>query len=366
MDRLSLLEMLVETTNTAPTLAEMPQKTLFDKGIAGPTGAHVIEQIHTPVNLAYVTFTTGSSAFQNIVGVTWQELPQRIAAGKKALELANVSSGQKMLVTYPPLINVFGKDALTESEVEYEFLFRSCRDALVLALCKNDYQVLLGESSFLRATLEQIVKLELTDLLPSSLCLLTAGTPLDPELLPLAEKFGYQVHDLYGNQEFGWLTLDGIPLREDLTFVPSFSVENYVEVVVGGLPTGDSFPLSEQGHLCNPAGKLLTYKRIRSYPDYEVVVTASPCHSRELVERTARTILRIKGRIVKVAHDLKLEAPVTELKLLPSLPVDEMYERSANAVLSGSQKTMLFDSLVEAQLALQSQSKSDPTWLKRR
>jgi hypothetical protein len=45
-----------------------------DKGIAGPTAAHVIEEIHTPLNLALVTFTTGSSAFQNIVGVTQNEL----------------------------------------------------------------------------------------------------------------------------------------------------------------------------------------------------------------------------------------------------------------------------------------------------
>lgn len=366
MDRLSMLEMIVANAATAPTLAEMPQRTLIDKGIAGPTGAHVIEQVHAPINLAYVTFTTGSSAFQNIVGVTWQELPLRIEAGKKALHLAGIKRHHKMLITYPPLVNVFCKEALTEQGIEYEFLSRSCRDALLLALCQSNYQVVLGESSFLRATLEQALKLELTDLLPSSLCLLTAGTPLDPELLPLAERFGYSVHDLYGNQEFGWLTLDGIVLRDDISFVPSLAAENYVEVIVGGLPTGDSFPLSDRGHLCNSEGRLLTYKRIRSYPDYEVVITESPCHSRELVERSARTLLRIKGRIVKVAKDLILEAPVTKLKLLPSLPVDEVPEFISSISISGPQQTQLLDSIVEAQLALQSQSKSDPTWLKRR
>ncbi|MFQ9936695.1 MAG: hypothetical protein ACLRXQ_12685 [Phascolarctobacterium faecium] len=40
---------------------------MADKGIAGPTAAHVIEDVHTPLNLAYLTFTTGTSAFQNIV-----------------------------------------------------------------------------------------------------------------------------------------------------------------------------------------------------------------------------------------------------------------------------------------------------------
>ena len=59
-----------------PLFSQMPHYTLEDKGIAGPTAAHRIEEVHTPLNLAYLTFTTGSSAFQNIVGVTHQELRQ--------------------------------------------------------------------------------------------------------------------------------------------------------------------------------------------------------------------------------------------------------------------------------------------------
>ena len=84
-DPIATLEWLVDAQQGIPTLTEMPRRTLSDKGIAGPTAAHVIEEIHTPLNLALVTFTTGSSAFQNIVGVTQNELPLRIAAGRRVL-----------------------------------------------------------------------------------------------------------------------------------------------------------------------------------------------------------------------------------------------------------------------------------------
>lgn len=377
MNPLSMLEMMVSAVETDPTLEQMPSRSLVDKGINGPTSAHVIEQIHTPLNLAYVTFTTGSSAFQNIVGITWSELPDRVSAGCKVLELAGIQSGDKLLVTYPPLVNVFGVNAFKNIGIEHHFLLRSNRDAFLLALCQHPYNVVLGESSFFRATLEQAIKLGLTSYLPKSLIMLAAGTPLDLDLLPLAEKFGYQLFDLYGNQEFGWLTINGIAVRDDLSFVPSLALDGYVEVVVGGLPTGDSFPTStEQGHLLNRQriapqsspnlGTLLTYKRIRSTPEYEVVVTATQCQTQELAERAARTILRIKGRVVKVSHNIKLNADATELQLLPSLPINEIQNPIAPIVIRGEQKTRLFDSLLEAQRIFQSQSKSDSTWLKRR
>lgn len=365
-DTLTMLEMLVRDMATAPTLAEMPRRTLFDKGIAGPTSAHVIEQLHTPLNLACVTFTTGSSAFQNIVGVTHEELPQRLEATMRALTLAGVTHEQRMLVTYPPLINVFGSGALAAAGIGHGFLQRSCQDALLLALAKEDYRVVLGESSFLRATLQQAIIMDMAELLPKGLCLLTAGTPLDLELLELARQLDYRVHDLYGTQEFGWLTLDGIPLREDLSMVSSPLGQDYVEVVVGGLPTGDSFPLSAQGHICNHQGRLLTYKRRRTQPNYEVVVTATPCHSRELIERTARTLLRIKGCIVKVAADLTLGAENTQLRLTPSLPQGETLPSCREIRLTGPHATLLFDTLVQAQLTFETQSKGDPAWLKRR
>ena len=105
-DPIAMLEWLVDAQQGIPTLAEMPRRTLSDKGIAGPTAAHVIEEIHTPLNLALVTFTTGSSAFQNIVGVTQNELLLRSAAGKRVLAECGVTAGQHMvaLVVFSPLM----------------------------------------------------------------------------------------------------------------------------------------------------------------------------------------------------------------------------------------------------------------------
>ena len=37
---------MVKDFGSAPTFAEMPRKTLADKGIAGPTAAHTIEEVH--------------------------------------------------------------------------------------------------------------------------------------------------------------------------------------------------------------------------------------------------------------------------------------------------------------------------------
>lgn len=37
------ISLLVEDFGSAPKLEEMPKRTLADKGIAGPTAAHVIE-----------------------------------------------------------------------------------------------------------------------------------------------------------------------------------------------------------------------------------------------------------------------------------------------------------------------------------
>lgn len=361
------LELLVSCMKGAPTLEEMPTRRLIEKGINGPTAAHVIEEVHTPLNVAYLSFTTGSSAFQNIVGVTYQELDARIAASRKALDLCGIKSGSHMLVTYAPLINVFCQDALKQHGLGWSFLSQSSRDALLLALCKEKPNVLLGESSFLRVTLSHAIELGLQSMLPQKLCMITAGTPLDLELLPIAKTLGYEVHDLYGCQEFGWLTLDGIPLREDISLVASPVGNNFREVVVGGLPMGDSFPYSIDGHICNTSGHVLTYKRVRTHPEYEVVVKATTRISRELIERTARTILRIKGRVFKVSRDLKLGAPENELHLYPgNIPGEDDGLRLDPVIIRGATATHLFDCMVEAQAALQNNSKKDPAWIKRR
>ena len=368
-DILKDLESMVEEFATAPTLETVDRRTLADKGIAGATAAHVIEEIHTPYNLAFLSFTTGSTAFQNIVGVTHSELPERAKASIKALRLAGVTPSSHILISYAPLVNVFAADALTKFDLTWNFPQRSSRDAFILTLCKDKPDVVLGESSFLRASLADACSLGLEDQIPHDIIVFTAGTTLDLELLPAAEKFGWQVHDLYGCQEFGWLTLDGIPLRDDISLIPSPHQEHFSELVVGGLPMGDSFPVSASGHVCRvvgePAGEIITYRRQRTHPEYEVYVAATPLGSAETVGRVARTILRIKGRVVKVRPDLKLGAPETVLELVPAIACRGQCPE-VEAVLTGPEKTRMFDLMVQAQLDLQQTAKTDPTWHKTR
>ncbi|MEI6206584.1 MAG: hypothetical protein WCP20_07370 [Desulfuromonadales bacterium] len=363
------LEMMVDDFGTAPTLETVERRTLADKGIAGATAAHVIEEIHTPFNLAFLSFTTGSTAFQNIVGVTHAELPERARASLKAFRLAGVLPGSHMLVSYAPLVNVFPATALIQYGLTWNFPRRSSRDAFILSLCSDRPAVVLGESSFIRASLADACSLGLQDEIPRGTIVFTAGTTLDLELLPAAERFGWQVHDLYGCQEFGWLTLDGIPLRDDISLIPSPHHEMYREVVVGGLPMGDSFPVSASGHVCRvngeAAGEIITYRRQRTHPEYEVFVTATTLGSAETVGRVARTIVRIKGRVVKVRPDVRLNAPATVLELAPGVAERGSIQDVA-AVITGPEKTLMFELMVKAQLELQQTAKTDPTWHKTR
>lgn len=365
-NRIDELAELVASFGTAPTLADMPRRTLEDKGIAGPTAAHVIEEAHVPLNLAYVTFSTGSTAFQNIVGVTHQEITDRIAASRRAFELGGVTRGARALVTYAPLANVFPAKAFAEYGLTWSFLERSSRDALILALCRDKPDLVCGESSFLRATLVDAASLGYADLLPRDIAVFCSGTPLDLEFLPVAEKYGWRVHDLYGCQEFGWLTLDGVPLRDDITLAPSPCGEAHREIIVGGLPTADSCPYAESGHVCNREGKIITYRRVRTNPEYEVHVAATPLAHPETVERAARSILRIKGRVVKVRPDVVCGAPSTVLHLVSAAPSVDGRAHDPAIVISGPEKTRLFDTLVKAQRQLQDTAKNDPAWTKAR
>lgn len=363
-DDLDRFEELAETLSTAPSLEEMPRRTLADKGIAGPTAAHVIEEVHTPFNLAYLTFTTGSSAFQNIVGVVHSEIEGRCEVARRLFQALGIAAGRRMLVTYAPLVNVFSKAALERHEISWNFLSRSSRDAFIARVCRDKPDIILGESSFIRASLAEAKRLGFKDELPERCVLLTAGTPLDLELLPEVEGLGWEVHDLYGCQEFGWLTLDGVPLRDDIGLAPSPAGEGYRELVVGGLPMADSFPVAESGHVCNPAGKILTYRRRRTHPEYEVVVLSTTLAASESIDKAARTIMRIKGRVVKVSPQLRTHAPATELMLVPGLagvaaPLD-------GPRFAGPVATKMFDDLVQAQVDLSSTAKTDPVWTKRR
>lgn len=87
---------------------------------------------------------------------------------------------------------------------------------------------------------------------------------------------------MYTGAEFGWLVLDGIPLREDISLVATRQGDDWREVIVGGLPTGDCFPVGTGGHLCNPAGIIQTSKRRRTTPEYEMVVVATTAHHQRL------------------------------------------------------------------------------------
>jgi ACP-SH:acetate ligase len=366
-DILRNLENMVNDFGTAPTLEMVERRTLADKGIAGATAAHVIEEIHTPYNLAFVSFTTGSTAFQNIVGVTHAELPDRIDASLKAFSMAGVAQGSHALVTYAPLVNVFPVAALKRYGLTWNFPRRSSRDAFLLSLCLDKPSLVVGESSFIRASLADALSLGLINEIPRGVIVFTAGTTLDLELLPVAERYGWQVHDIYGCQEFGWLTLDGIPLRNDISLIPSPQQAPYRELVVGGLPMADSFPVSVSGHVCHvsqrPAGEIITYRRHRTHPEYEVYVAATTLNSAETAGRVARTILRIKGRVVKVRPDVRVSAPATVLELVSSVAEHDR-RPDVTAIITGPEKTCMFDLMVQAQLNLQQTSKTDPTWNK--
>jgi hypothetical protein len=266
-------------------------------------------------------------------------------------------------------VNVFPAAALLEHGLTWSFPLRSSRDAFLLALCSERPQLVVGESSFLRASLVDACALGLEDDIPREVIVFTAGTTLDLELLPIAERFGWQVHDIYGCQEFGWLTLNGIPLRDDISLIPSPQQANYHELVVGGLPMGDSFPVSPSGHVCRlpgvPAGEIITYRRQRTHPEYEVYVTASTLSSAETLGRVARTILRIKGRVVKVRPEVQLEAPATVLELAPAV-APRGHCPVVAVTLVGPVKTRMFELMIQAQLDLQQTAKTDPTWHKTR
>ena len=80
----------------------------------------------------------------------------------------------------------------------------------------------------------------------------------------------------------------------------------------------------------------------------------------ETLERLARTILRIKARIVHVDPALKTGAEKTVLSL-------KAYGKERLPfIIDSKEKTVLFDALLESQIAYQRESKADPAWIKGR
>lgn len=153
-------------------------------------------------------------------------------------------------------------------------------------------------------------------------------------------------------------------MRDDIELVklPDNGGQDMYELVVGGLPMGDSFPVSESGHVCNRNGKVITYRRERTYPEYEVIVKATTLTSAVTLGRVARSILRIKGRVVKISPDVVTGAEHTVLELIPDYITAG---KQQGIVIEGPEKTRFFDDLVQAQLDYQQKAKADPTWTKR-
>ena len=356
--------LLADELSGVPTLKEMPRRTLADKGIDGPTAAHVIEELHTPLNLAYTTFTSGTTAFQNIVGVTHTELPGRIEASEAVLDRLRLDRGDRLIVTYPPLVNVFTKDALERRGLEWSFLERSSRESLLSQLLHLRPRAVIGESAFLRAAMEDAKRLNLCGDMPQGLLLISTGTPLDADLVEIAREVAdAEVHDLYGCQEMGWIALDGFPVRRDVVYTPvQDGNERYLhEVIVGGLSVGDCFPVSEGGHVCGLRGSLITYRGSRSQSQMMTVLKETTLHSAETAARVVRTILRIKGKIAYVARNLRTNAPNTVLEVVPLGCPDASGRR-----IEGPVQTAFFDEIARAQLDYQQMCKEDPAWLKRR
>ncbi|MFV0504580.1 MAG: hypothetical protein ACK5LT_11555 [Lachnospirales bacterium] len=359
MNRIEDFRKYVNSFSMAPDMSEMFKRTLKYKGIDGPTVAHVIEEIHTPLNLHFIAVTTGSTALQNIVGVTKSELNDRVSASIKAFEILGLKKGSKILFTYPPLVNAFPKEALEAYEIESCFLKRSSREHLIVALYAEKPDIVIGESTFMKMMLMDAKKMNLIEFIPKGITFVAAGTPLDMEFIEVAKEYvNGTVHDFYGCQEFGWLTMDGIPLRDDFTLMPADD-EGYSDLIIGGLSTGDRFPVGLKGHVCDNRGKILTYDRRRTMPEYETTIVESTAKNVETLHRLTRSILRIKGKIIRVAKDVKLNCDKNVLTL-------SQYGSEEVCVVYQENAVRMFESLLEAQLEYQSQKKNDPTWIKGR
>jgi len=355
----------VEFFSTVPSFDEMDRRTLSDKGINGPTAAHVIEEVHTPLNYAYITFTTGTTAWQNLVGITPNEKEYRKNVGKNALKMAGVKEGDKALFCYPPLLNAITRGALDELGVSWSFLTKSSRDSFLMDLFYKRPNVIFGESSFLKVALKDAIRLDVAKDLPHVDIVNCIGTPLDLDAVEIIrDVLGARVNDIYGTQEFGWIAMNGQPVREDIDFVNSKVGPEYRETVVGGLPTGDSFPIVDSGHVLDKNGKVITYNRKRTMPDYEVYVKETTVNAKQTIERACRSILRIKSKVIKVPDDVVLESDRTVLELLPAI-IPKDYDEEP-VIVEGPTKTKLFDLLVEAQLDYQTLSVKDPCWTKGR
>ena len=346
--------------DTEATLAEMDRLSLENKGINGPVAVHKIEEIQTPDNFAFATFSTGTTALQNLIGVTHREIQDRCNASKRLFELSGINRGDSILFTYPPLVNLFPYKAIMDSGIKIQFLKRSSKTSLLSFLSSCNADCIIGESAFLCSAMRDADSLAMKDLFKCKI--IAAGTPLSADLAEECEKRGIELHDAYGCQEFGWLALDGIEVRNDISFMPVNSSGSLCEIIAGGLPTGDVMPVIDGGHFLSKKSKMATYRRKRSENESIVIIKESNVNSADTLSRTAKAVVRIKGKIISIASDVKVksERTVLEIKKLCGDVIS-----SDNAFLiSSKEKTALFDSILNAQLDYQGNHKFNELWNK--
>lgn len=354
--KLEELKEFIYLIEDVPTLDKMPRKTLKDKGIAGPTSAHFIEETHTPLNFKCLTFTTGTSAFQNIVGILEEEIIEKKKATLKIFDILDIKPNDKVLITYPPLTNVFSKEALEERGVTWNFLEKSSRDALIYEICKNKPEVVVGESSFLRVALEDAKKTELIKLFPEKLKFITAGTSLDLEFLEVCKNYkGFEVHDLYGAQEFGWICLDGVPLRDDIELIKN-DKNDFCDLILGGVSTGDRFLVNQEGHVCNKNGKIITYSKERVELEYETIILETPVKNIDTMKKFIKSMIRVKSKIIRLSPCIKLGCETLKVGL-------KYYDNNKIIPITG--KVTFLENMLEAQLNYQQKNKKDSVWNKR-
>ena len=93
-----------------------------------------------------------------------------------------------------------------------------------------------------------------------------------------------------------------------------------------------------------------------------MIVKSTPLASAVTLNRVARSILRIKGRIVKVSPEVQVNAEQTILELRGD-PISGI--EIPSFTITGPVQTEFFDTMVQAQLDYQQNSKADPVWTKR-
>ena len=150
--------------------------------------------------------------------------------------------------------------------------------------------------------------------------------------------------------------MDGVPLRPDVRLVP---VEpRRAAVVVGGLVVGDCLEMTKKGHRLNEKGTFITYSARRLLEPWETVILETTAADRETAERAARSILRLKARIVMVSEDLRIGCDTQLLAIRPCA-------RRGDAIKLPREKQGMFCDLLQAQIDYQSFGKTDPVWTKR-